>query len=162
MLHPTGLGADRGMADYLVHQLGHADIFVMMNESRVFRRGASAIQFVGVEDYWTPRYDPRSAFEFVRADLPTITLCHNPDAACEISGLGAHWVLAGHTHGSQLVRSRLGSVLLRPSHSHFAAGQYALNSGAQLYVNRGLGYARRVNVNFRPEITLFTLRGGKS
>jgi len=37
------------------------------------------------------------------------------------------------------------------------AGEYALDGGRRLYINRGLGYRHRLRFNCRPEITVFTL-----
>jgi hypothetical protein len=158
MFHPRGLGEARGLAEYVAEQLCRAGVFVMLNESRVFRRNGAAIQFVGVEDFWSDRYDPIRAFEMVSADLPTIALCHNPDAAWHVAYWGADWVLAGHTHGSGKTDTRLRDLILPTTHKDLLAGQYSLGGGKYLYVNRGLGYARRMNLNARPEITVFTLR----
>jgi hypothetical protein len=41
----------------------------------------------------------------------------------------------------------------------YHAGEIDLGDGRRLYVNRALGYLRRVRFNVRPEITVFTLRG---
>jgi hypothetical protein len=158
--HPRGLGGARGLAEYISERLGHEDIFVMRNESRTFRVGGSAIQFVGVEDYWSGLYNPELAFETARPQRPStpvIALCHNPDAAQQVACLGASWVLSGHTHGMQTPNTLFHDIVLPTAFKHFVAGHYAIGSGRHLYVNRGLGYARRVNLNARPEITLFTL-----
>jgi hypothetical protein len=157
ILHPRGLGAVRGLADRLSEYLSHADVFVMMNEPRQFRRGDSVLQFVGVEDLWTPRYDPYLAFELADTSLPTIALCHNPDAADELIRHGAHWVLSGHTHGTPINQNAVRNALVPSQCRAYSAGHYRLEGG-DLYVNRGLGYGRRVNINARPEITLFTLQ----
>ena len=149
---PSRLGDKHGLADYIAAELSHQDIFVMLNESRVFRRGSAAIQFVGLEDLWSSRYDVKRAFEQARRDLPTIALVHNPDAAHDAARHGADLVLAGHTHGSKLQR-------YMPTHTDFHAGMYPLGDNKHLYVTRGISYGRRVNVNARPEITVFTLRG---
>ena len=45
-----------------------------------------------------------------------------------------------------------------PSHELIGAVGGLASDGRYLYVNRGLGYARRMNLNGRPEITLFTLQ----
>ena len=50
-----GGGGKRELADYIAAELSGQDIFVMLNEWRVFRRGSSAIQFVGLEDLWSSR-----------------------------------------------------------------------------------------------------------
>jgi len=159
VFHPAGLGGNRKLSWYVADELTKADTFVMLNESRTFRRGTAAIQFVGVEDYWTRHFDPALAFEAARPDLPTVALCHNPDAAMSLAGYGADWVLAGHTHGNHFRGTRrLAGLVFPVNHKRFAAGLYTLPGGTKLYVNRGLGYGRRVNLNARPEITLFTLR----
>ena len=85
LVHPSGVGARRGLADYLAEQLTLCDVFVMLNESRIFRCGDSSVQFVGLEDFWTDRYDPALAFDTIASDVPVIALCHNPDAAAELA-----------------------------------------------------------------------------
>ena len=155
--HPAGFGGNRGTSWYVADRLTRADAFVMLNESRIFRRGSAAIQFVGLEDFWTPHYSPALAFELADRNLPTVALCHNPDAALSLAGHGAHWVLSGHTHGNHIRDTALSDLIFPVNHKQFAAGLYSLDGGARLYVNSGLGYARRVSLNARPEITLFTL-----
>lgn len=157
VFHPNGFGGIHGMSEYVAERLSHADIFIMLNESRTFRCGSAAIQFVGVEDYWASQFDPHLAFETVDRDLPTVALCHNPDAAISLARCGADWVLSGHTHGTARGETKLGDLVMPTNHKRFAAGQYDLGGGKRLYVNRGLGYARRISLNARPEITLFTL-----
>jgi hypothetical protein len=157
IFHPRGMGGRRELAELLAGELCRADIFVMMNEPRVFRRDGASLQFVGLEDYWSPRYDPRLAFESARDHLPTIALCHNPDAAPELVELGADWVLSGHTHGTAIHEKNFPQVMLPTEQRHFSAGEYHLGSGRYLYINRGLSYGRRTNLNSRPEITVFTL-----
>ncbi len=100
---------------------------------------------------------PALAFEEVRVGVPTVALCHNPDAAPQIARLGADWVLAGHTHGSELSDGPLGDLVLPADNRGYSAGYYALEDSKHLYVNRGLGYGRRKNINARPEVTVFTL-----
>ncbi|MFP3937424.1 MAG: metallophosphoesterase [Phycisphaerae bacterium] len=158
ILHPRGFGMNRGLAHYLAERLGHADIFVMLNESRRFQRDDSVIQFAGVEDFWSGRFDPAAAVEYTRSDRPLVGLCHNPDGATAFAARGADWVLSGHTHGTSADVRGVYDVLRPANHKHFYAGLYDLNGDGKLYVNRGLGYARRMNLNARPEITVFTLR----
>jgi len=148
---PSRRGDKPALADYVAAALSHQDIVVMLNEWRVFRRGASAIQFVGLEDLWSSRYDTKRAFEGTRRDLPTVALVHNPDAAGEVARRGADLILSGHTHGSRLQR-------YMPTHTDYHAGMYPLGDNKHLYVNRGISYGRRSVVNSRPEITVFTLR----
>ena len=39
----------------------------------------------------------------------------------------------------------------------YTAGEFDLGGGRRLYINRGLGYLKRVRFNVRPEITCFRL-----
>jgi predicted MPP superfamily phosphohydrolase len=165
VFHPNGKARQRQprhgrriLADYLADYLCHEDIFVMLNETRTFMRGGSMLQFVGLEDYWSNRYDPRLAFETAKIGVPTIALCHNPDAAAEVARLGAHWVLAGHTHGTDTQNKFIHRALIPSTNRNLVAGQYKLGADRFLYVNRGLAYRTRTQLNSRPEITIFTLR----
>lgn len=157
IFHPRGRGGLSGLADYVTQELALSNIFVLRNQRRVFHRDGSAIQFVGVEDFWSGRYDPCLAFEEAQT-LPTIGLCHNPDGAWHMAYWGADWVLAGHTHGSDKTDTKIRDFFMPTAYKDFLAGEYSLGGGRYLYVNRGLSYARRMNLNARPEITLFTLR----
>ncbi len=156
VLNPSGLGQLKGLSFYLAEQLTRADVFVMMNESRTFSIDGATIQFVGLEDYWTDHFDPPAAFEMTRPHHPMIALCHNPDAAHMLARCGADWVLAGHTHGFDRATSRVRKWVIPAKHKEFCAGHYDLPGGKSLYVNRGMSYGRRVRLNTRPEITLFT------
>jgi len=159
IFHPGGLGGMRGLGDYMAEQLSRADIFVMLNEVRTFRRGDSSIQFVGLEDYWSGRFDPDLAFDMACRRTPTVALVHNPDGAPRAADFGAAWVLSGHTHGSGMPRRKWANAVLPTHHKQFSAGHYELANGSNLYVNRGLSYGRRQSIlNARPEVTLFVLR----
>ncbi len=155
--HPSGRGHMRQLSDYLTDQLHHAGVQVLRNRSLTIHLDGHALQVVGVEDAWSGRYDPETAFADARADLPTIGLAHNPDCARDLADRGAHWILAGHTHGNQGGQSALRDAVMPEESETYAGGYYPLD-GAHLYVNRGLSYARRFNLNKRPEITVFTLR----
>jgi predicted MPP superfamily phosphohydrolase len=44
----------------------------------------------------------------------------------------------------------------------YTSGEFDLFDGRKLYINRGLGYLRRVRLNVRPEITVFRLQRGEA
>ena len=155
--HPRGWGAREGIADFLSDELAAAGVIVLRNESRAFFRGESVLQFVGVEDYWSRRYDPPRAFDLVDRDSPVIALAHNPDAAPQLAAMGAGWILSGHTHGRATPDTRFWDVVYPTRFKRFVGGQYPLDDRSRLYVNRGIGNAWRVRAEHRPEITLFTL-----
>lgn len=155
--HPNGYGQVDGIADYLAQQLAQANVHVLRNSSRAFFRGESVLQFVGLEDFWSPLYDPEEAFSLVDRDSPLVTLVHNPDAAPQLASMGASWVLSGHTHGKATPDTRFWDIVYPTRFKQFVGGQYSLGIDKQLYVNRGIANARRVRHEHKPEITLFTL-----
>lgn len=157
IVHPRGHGFMRQLPEFLTRKLEEAGVHVLRNASIVLRRDNQAIQFVGVDDLWSGCYDPAAAFDQADRALPTVALTHNPDAAPELVQRGAHWVLSGHTHGNPYSERRLRNAVFPARHKHLVAGYYAMDNG-HLYVNRGLSYARRFNINRRPEISVFTLR----
>lgn len=59
-------------------------------------------QFLGLDDLWSPRFDPVELLAQRGGDASTIVLCHNPDAADHaVWDRYQGWILAGHTHGGQ-------------------------------------------------------------
>ena len=48
--------------------------------------------------------------------------------------------------------------MLPVKNQRYTAGEFDLGDGRWLYINRGLGYLRRVRFNVRPEITVFDLQ----
>lgn len=154
--HPSGRGLMRQLPGYLSRRLFEAGIHVLRNQHAIFTLGGHAIQFVGVGDMWSDDYNPEAAFAEAHDDLPTIALAHNPDSAADMADRGAHWVLSGHTHGNCAGENRIRDAVFPVESKLFAGGYYPLDD-AHLYVNRGLSYARRFNLNRRPEITVFTL-----
>jgi predicted MPP superfamily phosphohydrolase len=158
LFHPNGVGMMHGLAQYLTGELEKVGVTVLNNDCRTFRRGKSCIQFVGVEDLWTVQYDPHQAFDLADMDTPTIALCHNPDGAHDMFDRGADLVLAGHTHGKPTPQTRFYDIFMPTTFHDYVAGLYEIDADRYLYVNRGIGHARRVRPEHRPEITLLTLR----
>ncbi len=156
--HPRMHSPVSGLSGYVAEQLDAAGVEVLINRPVIYKRGASSIRFVGVGDLWTPSYRPTVAFRGRRRGEPIISLVHNPDAAFDLAALGAHYVLAGHTHGKPTPDSVLNNLLFPVNHRQFIAGEYVLPGDRRLYVNRGVGHSRRSHMHHRPEITLFELR----
>lgn len=148
----------RGLASYLTGQLEKAGIVPLVNESQIYRRGNSTLQFVGLADLWASDCSMPRAFASIAPARPVIALSHNPDSACRLADGGADLVLSGHTHGRAIGTSPIQSYLFPVEYRRFVAGHYPLGEGRHLYVNRGVGHARRIGRDRRPEITLLTLR----
>ena len=147
-----GFHADRVSLRRVKGALGDAGIRVLENERISVARGGAAMHVVGLGDLWTGLFDRFAA----RPDgAPTVVLSHNPDTAPDLAADGAGLVLSGHTHGGQVSVPFLG--LLTAAVVPLCAETFRLG-GTRLYVNRGVGWLRRVRLFVRPEVTLLTLR----
>jgi predicted MPP superfamily phosphohydrolase len=141
-------------ADKLSAGLESLDVRVLRNEVAE----AGELQLAGMDDLWTPNFQPERVLADIASDRPSLLLCHNPDGVDrpELSQYRG-WTLAGHTHGGQCKAPFLNPPINPVQNKRYVAGEYELASGGRLYINRGLGYLHRVRFNARPEITVFTL-----
>ncbi|MFH1745742.1 MAG: phosphodiesterase YaeI [Planctomycetota bacterium] len=153
------LTASRGAAAFArrtTDRLAAAGIEVLSNERRVVSIGEDQLQLVGLADHWSGFCDIPAAFAEVEPDQPCLALCHNPDLFPVLKDYPCDWVLSGHTHGGQVRIPFFGAPILPIRNRQYDAGLFD-EDGKCLYVNRGLGYLRRIRFNCRPEITEFTL-----
>lgn len=143
-----------GVADRLALGLDNLGIRTLRNQCV----DVGGLQIAGIDDLWSPRFDPRAAMEMLDDGSARLVLCHNPDAAdIDVWSGYRGWILSGHTHGGQCSVPLFGPPILPVRNKRYTAGAIDLHDGRMLYINRGLGYARRVRFNARPEITTFTL-----
>ena len=120
---------------------------------------AAGLQIVGVDDLWSSNCDLKAALAGVDSKKASLVLFHNPDGADLPNWNGYRgWILSGHTHGGQCKPPFLPPPILPVNNPRYTCGEIELFDGRKLYINRGLGYIRRVRFNVRPEITVFTLR----
>jgi predicted MPP superfamily phosphohydrolase len=127
------------------------------------------LRITGFEELLGPQWREDRAASLVKHDRPHIVLCHNPEV-CDVNLWDASrpasayqgWVLSGHTHGGQVSVPFYGPPILPVVNKRYTSGEFAVAGGWRLYINRALGYLRRVRFNVRPEITLFTLRAAPS
>lgn len=156
--HDAGCYGGRRVADQasmrqVAGALREGGVRVLDNERVRITRAGARLDVAGFGDLWSDAFTPWA----VPVDGVTIALSHNPDTAPELAGRGMSLVLAGHTHGGQVWIPGIGAPILPVRHKEFVAGHYPVGDG-QLYVNRGLGWLRRVRLFTRPEVTVLTLR----
>jgi predicted MPP superfamily phosphohydrolase len=154
--HDYGRRASRpDVADELTRQLQERDVQVLRNQACTI----GGLQVIGLDDLWSPCFDPVRALDSVRPGQPSLVLCHNPDVADLPIWAGYRgWILAGHTHGGQCKLPFLAPPVLPVRNPRYTAGDFDLGDGRRMYINPGLGYLRRVRFSVRPEITVFHLR----
>jgi predicted MPP superfamily phosphohydrolase len=141
-------------ADTLTQIAGQLGVTVLRNETR----DVAGLQIAGLDDYWAGRCRIREGVKLLDPARPSLVLSHNPDTA-DLTGWGDYqgWILSGHTHGGQCKPPFLAPPRLPVANRRYTAGQFDLADGRTLYINRGLGYLRRVRFNARPEVTVFEL-----
>lgn len=146
--------SNRHVADSLTEKLDAIGIQMLRNTSIEIK----GLRVLGVDDFWSPCHELDETLASGNGDQPSVMLCHNPDFVDQPGwDVFQGWILAGHTHGGQ-VRLPFCKPPILPIQNHdYIAGQVELSGKRTLYVNRGLGYLRRVRLNVRPEITVFEL-----
>lgn len=145
---------DNHVASVVVSAASDVGIRMLRND----RCEIAGLQIVGFDDLWSPNFGHKKVIAQTDLTRPTITLCHNPDAAdLPVWGDYRGWMLSGHTHGGQCKAPFLRPPLLPIKNRDYAAGEIALADGRHLYVNRALGHSLQFRFNVRPEITVFQL-----
>jgi uncharacterized protein len=144
-----------GVADRVAGIVRASGVTLLRNEAT----SIAGLRFVGLDDYWSPRFDPVAILAQSNADASLIVLCHNPDAADKpVWGEYRGWILAGHTHGGQCKPPFLPPPLLPVSNKRYTSGKFDLGGNRRMYISRGVGHLLRVRFNVRPEVAVFELR----
>jgi hypothetical protein len=137
--------------------LGLADLGIAVLRNRTVN--LNGLQVVGVDDLWAGQFRPDLAFRGFDPRHAQLALAHNPDAADRTGWTDFRgWILCGHTHGGQCSFPFIGAPLVPVRNPRYVAGEVDLDDGRRLYINRGLGYLKRIRFTARPEITVFTLQ----
>lgn len=121
--------------------------------TRLTIRG-EALELAGIR-FWTRR-PSEIATVMKGASGTTLLLAHDPRRLQEAAALGISGVLAGHTHGGQVVLPGVGPIAARKF--PVVAG-LARQRRTSLFVSRGLGTVYvPVRFNCPPEVAVVTLR----
>jgi predicted MPP superfamily phosphohydrolase len=121
--------------------------------TRIEVRGAP-LEIAGVR-FWT-----RKAVDIARvlrkAEHPVLLLAHDPRRLKEAAMLDVPAVLAGHTHGGQVVVPGLGAIARRDFPVVAGLGY---EGNTSMFVSRGVGTVYvPVRINCPPEVSIVTLR----
>lgn len=115
------------------------------------------LQLVGTDDLLAGRPDLAKAFAEVDLGRPTLTLTHSPALFDEIARPGVPLVLAGHTHGGQVVVPGLGGFFLPRGSGAYPWGWYRRDP-TWLFVSRGIGWSiAPLRVACPPEVVVLRL-----
>jgi len=150
--------ADSAMVREWLHGIGAQ---VLVNQARCIVRAGRTLRIAGLDDMGEGHPHPYAGCTR-DVSIPTIVLSHNPDAVALLDPcIRVDVMLAGHTHGGQIVMPGFGAPLTmcRVCQRRTAHG-WVPNQRTPLYVTRGLGEQLPFPVRFgvRPEICVMRLR----
>lgn len=146
--------------EHVTDWLRSLGIPVLRNDHRVLRRGDAALAIGGVGDALEDRVDAFGGIGRQPPGAATVMLCHNPDGVRALDPTAnVGLVLAGHTHGGQIVIPGLGA-LVRYSRicGRRSASGWVPNDRAPLYVSRGIGVQVPIRFCCPPELLIVRLR----
>jgi uncharacterized protein len=113
-----------------------------------------ALTLAGIR-FWTRRAE--NIARIVKGSEGTVLLlAHDPRRLVEAANLNVPTVLAGHTHGGQIVVPGVGAIARRSFPVLSGLGQ---RDGTSIFVSRGVGTVYvPIRINCPPEVALLTLR----
>jgi uncharacterized protein len=132
---------------------------VLINECFVIEKGTARLGIGGVDDWTHGEIDPHGGCASLAPDVPRIVLSHNPDGALELApNARVDLVLAGHTHGGQIVLPWLGAPARHCSICDASsASGWVARAPVPLYVTSGVGVLLPFRVNCPAEVLIVRL-----
>ena len=133
-----------------------ARILELHNRATVLERGGERLWLVGAGDKWSGEQLLDEAVAGLPRDAVALMLVHNPEAASDMRDPRVKLMMAGHSHGGQVVLPLLGPISV-PCDRRYTAG-LVKTPVSQVYISRGLGLVTvPFRLNCRPEIPVYTL-----
>jgi uncharacterized protein len=135
-------------------ELRRRGITILMDDRTTIEIRGERLELAGVK-FWTKAMD--EIVPVLRgASSPVLLLAHDPRRIAEAAALAVAGVLAGHTHGGQVVLPVLGAVAARKF--PVAAGRLTRDT-TEMFVSRGVGtVVVPIRINCPPEVAVVTLR----
>jgi len=143
----------------VVQLLSDSGVTLLLNRRHDLSIRSHQIRLVGLGDIWESQCDPQKAFFGVTPDsIPTIALSHNPDSKVAIADYPWHVMLAGHTHGGQVVAPFLNISPAPVRDRRYIKGLKPWRDRL-IHVNAGIGNLYGVRFNCRPQISILLISG---
>jgi len=144
--------------DAVANAIQSVGIPVLRNASQTIRVNGEPLAIVGLGDYWTEGVDVWKAFAGVNAPF-ALVMMHNPDSFEDWPRPGSHLILAGHTHGGQVVIPFYGPPFVPSQYGRKYAHGLFTREDTHMYVSRGIGLIPPpVRFDCPPEIALLQLQ----
>ena len=136
-----------------------AGAILLRNEVRSIPLEPSSLgelAIVGLDDPYTGHADLAGALARAPAG-PRLVLAHSPEIFPSVHGRAVDLVLAGHTHGGQIVLPFYGPPWLPPGSEPYLSGWFQEGT-TRMFVTQGVGMSiLPVRFNCRPEVAKIVL-----
>jgi predicted MPP superfamily phosphohydrolase len=134
---------------------------LLINRARYLLRSGSTLCIAGMDDLSEGNADPLVGCDPAER-APTVVLSHHPDGILHLDPrIRVDAMLAGHTHGGQMVLPGYGApITMSRACGRQSANGWVANGRAPLYVSRGIGEQLPLPLRFRcpPEVVVLRLR----
>ena len=128
------------------------------NTATPLRRDDQTLWLVGVGDKWCDDQLLSRALGALPEGAVAVMIAHNPEVASDMHDPRVKLMLAGHSHGGQVVLPLFGPLAV-PNDRRYTKG-LVRTEVSQVYISRGLGMATLpFRLNCRPELPVYELRG---
>ena len=129
---------------------------VLENEAASFDKNGQTIAIIGIEDFWKRRkVDIEKVLANINPRRNIIAITHNPDSFDQLPD-GISILLAGHTHGGQVVLPFIGAPVVVAKREYLRG--HIEKNGKNLFVTTG--YATTfpfIRLSVPPEISVLNL-----
>lgn len=133
-----------------------SNITVLDNQNIIIPVHNSKISIAGVSDLSTDIPNIDKALNHTK--LPTVLLSHSPDLFYDIHNVDL--MLAGHTHGGQIVFPFIGALLVPSNYGQKYRYGFIREPRKNMIVSKGLGTSLLpLRLNCRPEIVVIQFSG---
>ncbi|HQU85616.1 MAG TPA: metallophosphoesterase [Pyrinomonadaceae bacterium] len=137
----------------ITRELERVGYKVLENESASFKKNGQNITIIGIEDFWKRRrVDIASVFSKIERKENILAITHNPDSFDQIPE-GISLLLAGHTHGGQVVIPFFGPPIVVAKREYTKG--FIQKENKSLFVTTGVSAMIRFGVP--PEIAVLTI-----
>lgn len=135
-------------------ELRRRSVTMLMDDRTVLDMRGEQVELAGLRFWTRTMAEVEPVLSGARA--PVLLLAHDPRRVVEAAALAVAGVLAGHTHGGQVVLPLVGAVAARKF--PVAAGRLTRES-TEMFVSRGVGTVIvPIRINCPPEVAVVTLR----
>jgi uncharacterized protein len=140
----------------VVEGLAAAGVTLLRNEW-VELDGGLRVAGMDPNTRWVQQGDLAATLHGLEETGPHLLLSHSPEVIPSAAARGVSMILAGHTHGGQVVVPFYGPpITMIRLHRRYASGWSALNA-TRMYTCRGLASHKSLRFLCRPEVAVFRL-----